>query len=107
MFSTPNTQISIFEPHLFCHLQILSIWISLNICHLVKSLPNEKFLEVTKLKAFADKKLSVAKIKIFLFDRAENPLEKGDNAGYQYFLLFPLCFPKPSSFGTIKVGIVW
>ena len=35
-------------------------------------LPNEKTLDVTKLKAFADDKLNVAKMTIFLFNRAEN-----------------------------------
>ena len=43
----------------------------------------------------------------FLFDRAENTVEKGENADYQHFLLFPQCFPKPTSLGSLKVGIVW
>ena len=30
-------QISNFQSHLFCRLQMLSIWTSLKICHLVKS----------------------------------------------------------------------
>ena len=68
--------------------------------------PNDKFLDVTKLKAFADEKLNVAKISIFLFDKAENTVVKGENAGYQHFLLFPQCFPMPSSSGSLKVGIV-
>ena len=29
---------------------------------------------------------------IFFFDRVENIVGKGENAGYQYFLLFPQCF---------------
>ena len=29
---------------------------------------------------------------IFLFDRVENIVEKGENAGYKHFLLFPQCF---------------
>ena len=32
-------QISIFQSHLFCRLQVLSIWTSLKICRLVKSEP--------------------------------------------------------------------
>ena len=32
---------------------------------------------------------------------------KGENAGYQHFLLFPQCFQKPSVSGSLKVGIVW
>ena len=47
---------------------------------------------MTKLKAFADGKLNVAKITISVLDREENILGKGENAGYQYFLLFPQCF---------------
>ena len=33
-----SKQISIFQPHLFCRLQMLSIWTSLQFCHLVKNL---------------------------------------------------------------------
>ena len=63
-------------------------------------LPNNKILDMTKFKAFADDKLNVAKMTkmtIFLKDRAENTGGKRENAGYQHFLLFPQCFPKPFS----------
>ena len=30
----------------------------------------------------------------FVIDWVENIVEKGENAGYQYFLLFPQCFEK-------------
>ena len=69
-------------------------------------LPNDKILDVTKLKAFADDTSNVARIMIFLLDRVENTVGKGENAGYQHFLLFPLCFPEPSSLRWSKVGIV-
>ena len=49
---------------------------------------------MTKLQAFADNKINVDKLIISLFDRVENAEGKGDNAGYQHFLLFPLRFPK-------------
>ena len=62
---------------------------------------------MTKLKAFADDKLNVAKMTISLCGRLENTVEKEENADYQHFLLFPQCFPKPSSLGSLKVGIVW
>ena len=39
---------------------------------------------------------------IFLFDRVENIVGKGENAGYQHFLLFPQCFLKVLFFGVIK-----
>ena len=67
------------------------------------SLPNNKILNMTKLKAFADVKLHFAKMTISLFDRVVNTVVKGENAGYQHFLLFPQCFPMPFSL----VGIVW
>ena len=63
---------------------------------IINSFPNDKILDLTKLKAFADDKLKIAKMRISLFDRVENTVGKGENAGYQHFLLFPWCFPKPS-----------
>ena len=38
------------------------------------SLPDDKILDVTKLKAFADDKLNVAKMESSLFDRVENTM---------------------------------
>ena len=51
----------------------------------------KKKLDVTKLKAFADDKIHVAQM-ISDFDRVENIVGKGENAGYQHFLLFTQCF---------------
>ena len=45
-----------------------------------------------KLKAFADDKLNVTKIVIFVSDRVKNIMRKGENAGYQRFLFFSQCF---------------
>ena len=73
---------------------------------LFNPLLNNKSLNATKLKAFADDKITVAKMRISLFHRVENTVGKGENAGYKHFLLFPQCFPKPSSLGALKVGIV-
>ena len=44
---------------------------------------------------------------ISLFDKVENTMGKGQNAGYQHFLLFPQYFPKSSPLGLLKVGIAW
>ena len=55
--------------------------------HVYNILSNDKILDVTKLKAFADDKLYAAKITISLFDREEN-MSKRENAGNQHFLLF-------------------
>ena len=71
-------------------LKVVIVWERVNY------LPNDKILDFTKLKAFADNKLNVAKIIICLFDKVENIVGKGENAGYQQFLLFPLCFQKAS-----------
>ena len=48
------------------------------------SLPNDKILDWTKFRAFADDKLNVAKMMIFVCDRVENIVRKGENAGYQH-----------------------
>ena len=37
----------------------------------------------------------------------ENSVGNGENAGNQHFLPFPHCLQKPSSLGSLKVGIVW
>ena len=53
------------------------------------SLPNDKILDETKWKAFADDKINVAQVTVSVFDRIENSVGKGENVGYQYFLHFP------------------
>ena len=60
------------------------------------SLPYDKILAWSKLEAFAEDKTDVVKMMISLLDRVENSVGKGENAGYQHFLLFPYCFPKAS-----------
>ena len=57
----------------------------------LNSLPN-KFLVWSKLKAFADDKINVTENLEFVLERIENTGGKGENAGYQHFLLFPQCF---------------
>ena len=37
----------------------------------------------------------------------ENIVGKGENAGYQHFLLFPQCLQKVLFSGSLKIGIVW
>ena len=84
--------------------------ISINLLHcvcvqllIVNPLRNKKFLDVTKLKTFVDEKLDVAKMTNSLFNTAENAVGKGENAGYQHFLLFQQCFLK-LSLGLLKLG---
>ena len=71
----------------------------------VNHLPDDRILEA--FAAFVDNKSNFARMMISLFDRVENTEGKGENAGYQHFLLFPQCFPNPSSIGSVKVEIVW
>ena len=60
----------------------------------VNTLPNDKSLNLSKLKAYADEKLNILQMIEFVFDRIENIVGKGENAGDQHFLLFLQCFRK-------------
>ena len=39
----------------------------------------------------------------FVLERVENMVGKGENAGYQHFLLFLQCFQKASVTGSLEV----
>ena len=71
------------------------------------SFPNDRILDMTKLKAFADNKLNVAKTVVYLFNWVENTEGKGENADYQHFLLFRQFFQKTGTEDTLKPGLVW
>ena len=75
------------------------------ICIIINFLPNNKILDLSKLKAFSDDKINVKKFEIYL-ERVANIVGKGENAGYQHFLLFLQCFQKASISRSLKVGIV-
>ena len=62
---------------------------------------------MTQLKAFADDRITEAQMSISVFDRVENIVKKGENAGYQHFFLFPQSFQTDPILGSSKVGIVW
>ena len=64
-------------------------------------LSNEKILDWSKLKAFADDKINVNETLKFSLGREENTVEKGENAGYQHFLLFPM-FSKALCYSVIN-----
>ena len=53
------------------------------------SWPNDKILDWSTLKAFADNKINVTEKLKFVLGQVENIMEKGENAGNQHFLLFP------------------
>ena len=59
-----------------------------------KSLPNDRFLDWSKLKELADGKIKLTEKLQFVLGRVENIVGKGENAGYQHFLLFLQCFQK-------------
>ena len=67
------------------------------------SSPNDKILDWSKLKAFAEDKIKNEILKL-VSERVENIVGKGENAGYQHFLLFPLCIQNASLSGSLKVG---
>ena len=58
------------------------------------------------MKAFADNKSNVAKMMIYVFDKVENIVGKGEKAGHQPFLLFSQCFQKASLSGLLKLRTV-
>ena len=70
-------------------------------------LPNDKILDETKFRAFGDDNSTFAEIVISVFDRVENVVGKGENAGFQHFLLNPQCFQKATFPGSLKVWVVW
>ena len=63
---------------------------------LINSLSNNKLLGLPKLKTFADNKMYVTKILKIGIRRVENIVGKGENTGYQHFLLYQKCFQKAS-----------
>ena len=52
------------------------------------SSPNDKILELSRLKAFTDKKINMAQKLKFVYGKVKIIVGKG----YQHFLLFPKCF---------------
>ena len=68
-------------------------------------LPNNTILALSKLKAFADDNFYLAQMVQFLFDREENILRKGENTGFQHFLLSLNVFKKSLSQGCQKSGL--
>ena len=72
----------------------------------MNSVPNDGKLDSSKFKAFADGNLDMAIVIRYFFDKVENIVGKGENAGYQHFLLFQKCFQEFSSLGSLEVAIL-
>ena len=70
------------------------------------SLPKDTILDLSKLKGFADHKINVIHNLKFVSVRVENIVGKGENAGYQHFLLFSQCCQNTSFSGPLNVRIV-
>ena len=70
---------------------------------LFNSLPNTKFLDMTKLKAFADNKLNLANM-ISLFDRVENT-GKRQKCWLQAFSALPTVFSKDLFFRVVYLEL--
>ena len=66
------------------------------------SLPNDKISDQPKLKAFTDNKIKAIEKLKFVQGRNENIVGKGENAGFQHFLLFLQCFQKACFKGVVK-----
>ena len=56
--------------------------------------------------AFADDKIKLTIMMIFVFHRVEIIVGKWQNADDQYFLLFPQCYQKAFHSRLLKVGII-
>ena len=59
-------------------------------------LPNDKILDWSKFKAFADDKINVCEKLKFGLGRVEKIVGKGENAVYQHFSFFHNVFKSPS-----------
>ena len=70
-------------------------------------IPNNKVLAWSKLTAFAGNKIKIDEMMNLVFDKFENIVGNGENAGDQHFLLFPQCFQMTFSPGSLNVGILW
>ena len=61
----------------------------------------KKILDWSKFKTFADDKSKLAIMMNFVFDRVEKIVGKGENTGYQHFLLVPQFFQKVFVFRVV------
>ena len=66
------------------------------------SFPNDKILDLSKLKAFADGKLNSNEKQNFGLGRIENIVGNRENAGYTAFSPFPTVFSKAVFLRVVK-----
>ena len=75
--------------------------------YLTNFLSNDKLFDLSNLKAFGEDKINVTQKLKLDSGRIENIVGNGENVGHRHFLLFPQCFQKASSQGSLKLRIVW
>ena len=68
----------------------------------MNSLPNDKILDYSNFKALANDKINLTNNLKLVLRMVQNILRKGENDGYQYFLLFPKYFQRSPSLGVFK-----
>ena len=69
----------------------------------IDPLPNDKIFDMTKLKAFADDKLSVAEMAIFLYDKSRKHCGKRRKSWLPAFSSFPTVFSKAFFFRNLEL----
>ena len=67
----------------------------------INSLANDKIFDWFNMKELGDDKIGVTQKFRFVLRQVKYILGKGENAGFQHFLLFPQCL------GLLKIWIVW
>ena len=63
---------------------------------------NDFFFLPDQIESNCRRQIKCCKNIFSVFDRIENIVGKGENAGHQHFLLFPQCFQMASSTGSLK-----
>ena len=66
----------------------------------INPFPNDKFLDSSKLKEFADDNFNFDENGWKFSKKVENTVVKGEIARYEQFLLFPQCFQKACTVDT-------
>ena len=75
-------------PQIFLLASSTGSWKQMVVGWRIKLLPNDKILNLPKFKAVADDTIIVTQKLKFVLGRIENTMGKGENPGYQQFLLF-------------------
>ena len=68
----------------------------------VNSLPYDKIFRLIQIQSIADDKLDLIQEMKSHFHTVVNIVGKGENAGYQHFVLFPQCFLKAFFVKVVK-----